>query len=68
MTSCSDCGIANPPDTHTCQQYEDRVKAERALMTVEERLAEYEARIEMLEQRMAQVTITMMYNKPWGAI
>lgn len=68
MKSCSDCGIANPSDTHTCQQYEDRVKAERALMTVEERLAEYEARIEALERRMAQVTITMMYNKPWGAI
>ena len=68
MMSCIDCGMIDPPDTHTCQQYEDRVKAERALMTVEERLAEYEARIEALEQRMAQVTITMMYNKPWGAI
>lgn len=68
MTSCSDCGLANPPDTHTCQQYEDRIKAERASMTIEERLAEYEARIEALEQRMAQVTTTLMFNKPWAKL
>lgn len=68
MMSCIDCGIANPSDTHTCQQYEDRVKAERALMTVEERLAEYEARIEALEQRLAQVTVTLMHNKPWSVM
>lgn len=68
MTSCSDCGMIDPPDTHTCQQYEDRIKAERASMTIEERLAEYEARIEALEQRLAQVTTTLMFNKPWATL
>ena len=68
MTSCSDCGMDDPSDTHTCQQYEDRIKAERALMTVEERLAEYEARIEALERRLAQVTVSLMLYKPWSAM
>jgi len=68
MMSCIDCGMVDPADTHTCQQYEDRIKAERALMTVEERLAEYEARIEALERRLAQVTVTLMHNKPWSVM
>lgn len=68
MEHCSDCGLADPPDTHTCQQYEDRIKAERALMTVEDRLQEYEARINALEQRLAQVTTMLMANKPWGKL
>ena len=68
MEQCSDCGLIDPPDTHTCQQYEDRVKAERALMTVEDRLQEYEARINALEQRLAQVSTMLLMNKPWTTL
>lgn len=68
MNQCSDCGLIDPPDTHTCQQYEDRIRAERALMSVDERLQEYEARINALEQRLAQVTVMLMGSKPWGKL
>mgnify|MGYP003704540175 CR=1 FL=1 len=40
MSICEDCGLADPPDTHTCKQYEDRIKAERSAMTTEQVLAD----------------------------
>lgn len=66
MTHCSDCGLADPPDTHTCQQYEDRIKAEREAMTTQQIINEFEQRLQELERRVATLSIAYAQNRPWS--
>lgn len=65
MEKCEDCGMINPPDDHECQEYEDRIKAERAAMTTEELLTDFEARITELEKRVAHLSIESRSLAPW---
>lgn len=66
MSKCEDCGLIDPPDTHTCQQYEDRIKAERTAMTTEQVLQEFEIRLQELERRVAELSIAYRSSKPWA--
>lgn len=66
MSQCEDCGLVDPPDTHTCQQYEDRIKAERSAMTVEELLTEFEQRLEELERHVIRISLEIAQSRPWG--
>lgn len=65
MTKCEDCGLINPPDTHTCQEYEQRVRHERNMLTTEQLLLEFEARITELERRVAALSIQANGAAPW---
>lgn len=67
LAECDDCGMIDPPDDHECQQYENRIKAERELMTVEEILKEHEMRLHELERRVASLSISQSYSRPWSA-
>lgn len=62
---CTDCGMVDPPDDHTCQQYDSRIAAERARMTIEEKLNEMEHRLNEIERRLAQHTADLLGRKPW---
>lgn len=65
MNNCEDCGMINPPDDHVCQQYEDRIKKEKAARSIEETVQELEYRIEELERRLASVSIQQLSYSPW---
>jgi len=66
LTHCSDCGLADPPDIHTCQQYEDRIRAEREAMTTQQIINEFEQRLQELERRVAALSIAYAQNRPWS--
>ena len=64
-TTCEDCGMINPPDDHVCEQYEARMKAERAAKPIEQVVEELEQRIEELERRVASLSTQASYFTPW---
>lgn len=65
MSKCEDCGMPNPPDDHECQEYEDRMKAERDSMTTEQIIEQFEQRLTELERRVAALSIQAREHSPW---
>ena len=53
MNYCPDCGVPNPSDTHTCVEYERKIKLEltpeREIVILKEMIGELQARILELE-------------------
>lgn len=66
MSQCEDCGLVDPPDTHTCQQYEERIQAERQSMTTEQLLEEFEQRLTELERRVVRLALEASHYRPWS--
>ena len=65
MNKCEDCGLENPPDTHTCAEYEARMKAERDSMTTEQILEQFDQRLTELERRVATLSTNAIGATPW---
>lgn len=65
MNNCEDCGMIDPPDDHVCQQYEDRIKKEKAARSIGETVQELEYRVEELERRVASLSIQHQHYSPW---
>jgi len=66
MMKCEDCQMIDPPDTHTCQEYEDRIKKEMTFERFFEYLRDAEQRILVLERGMLELTRQHQLNKPWS--
>jgi len=64
-TKCEDCQMINPPDTHTCPEYEERVKSEKTFEKLYEDLESFGRRITELERRVVILANQHQLNKPW---
>jgi chromosome segregation ATPase len=68
MSKCEDCGMQDPPDDHECAQYEERMKAEKELQTLEQILDQIDNRLTELERRVATLSIQARESTPWRKI
>lgn len=53
MNYCPDCGVPKPSDTHTCVEYEQKIKSdltpEREIVILKEMIGELQAKVRELE-------------------